>query len=182
MDALTDDVLGLAVPFIAEHEGFRSRPYQDSGGTWTIGYGFTFLPNGHAVTAQTPEMDEQAAFARLTSMVTAVATKVQGIVHRELAPHQMAALVSFAYNLGTGALRSSHLLQFVEAGNFEAAADQFRCWVYAGGRVVDGLVNRRAAERAMFLGETPTVAPKSTTPAIDPADALNDAELSKLGA
>ena len=60
-------------------------------------------------------------------------------------------MVSFAFNLGTGALAHSTLLRDLNVGNYQAAADQFLRWNHAGGRVLAGLTRRRQAERKLFL-------------------------------
>jgi hypothetical protein len=65
--------------------------------------------------------------------------------------NQFDALVSFAYNLGVGALGQSTLLMFLKEGKHAEAADQFLRWVNAGGVVLEGLVSRRKEERALFL-------------------------------
>jgi len=63
-------------------------------------------------------------------------------------------LVSLSYNIGLAAFRGSPLLRKLTAGDYQVAADQFPAWNRAGNRVVQGLVNRRAAERALFLKES----------------------------
>lgn len=63
---------------------------------------------------------------------------------------KFAALTSFTYNMGCGALGSSALAKFAKAHNFKAAAGEFGKWVHAGGRVLPGLVRRREAERHLF--------------------------------
>lgn len=63
---------------------------------------------------------------------------------------KFAALVSFAYNLGCGALESSSLAKYARAHNYKAAANEFPKWCHAGGKVLQGLVKRRAAERKLF--------------------------------
>jgi len=62
----------------------------------------------------------------------------------------MDALISFAYNLGFGALRASTLFRKHRAGDAMGASAEFPKWVNAGGRVLRGLVLRRAAERALY--------------------------------
>lgn len=64
---------------------------------------------------------------------------------------QFDALVSFAYNLVLRSLSTSTLLQKLNDGDKQGAADQFGRWVNASGKRPDGLVARRAAEREMFL-------------------------------
>lgn len=61
------------------------------------------------------------------------------------------ALVSFAFNVGTGALKSSTLLKRHNAGDHQGAADQFLRWNRVGRSVLPGLTRRRAAERALYL-------------------------------
>lgn len=68
----------------------------------------------------------------------------------ELNQNQRDALISFSYNCGTGALSKSTLLKKLNAGDFEGAARQFASWNKGGGRVLPGLVRRRAAEAALF--------------------------------
>ena len=69
-----------------------------------------------------------------------------------IAQNQFDALVDFAYNAGLGSFQRSTLLRLVNQGSFAAAAVEFGKWVDAGGKVIDGLVRRRAAEAAMFKG------------------------------
>lgn len=183
-DALTDPILAIAVPFIAAKEDFRATPYQDQRGRWTYGHGFTFLENGRPVTEHTPPITREASYARLIRLVAATLTKVQDMTHRPLTTHQAAALTSFAYNCGTGALRSSTLLRLFEQGDVQGAADQFRVWIYAGGSVSNGLRKRRDEERAMFLTPDAQVSPRLDQVGASvgqvTADDLNAAELRRV--
>ena len=61
------------------------------------------------------------------------------------------ALVNFAFNCGVGALTGSTLLRDLNAGDMDAAAEQFEAWDHAAGKVVAGLLQRRIAERDEFL-------------------------------
>ena len=67
-----------------------------------------------------------------------------------LTQHQFDALVSFAYNVGVNALRTSTLRRKLNAGLYDEAADQFLRWNRGGGRVLAGLTRRRKAERLLF--------------------------------
>lgn len=147
----TDPALDLAVAFIAKAEGFRAAPYQDIAGVWTIGYGFTVTEDGQHVKGGTPATTQEAAYARLEGFVGRVLALVRGMVHVPASDHQTAALTSFAYNLGTGALRNSTLLKLLNTGEAVNAAHQFGAWIYAANKPSQGLINRRAAEAAMFL-------------------------------
>ena len=92
------------------------------------------------------------------------------MVQVPLTNNQAAALTSFAFNEGTAALRNSHLMLELNAGNTQTAADCFGQWVYAGGKYVQGLANRRDQERALFLKPDAHASP----PPADTADQLDD--------
>ncbi len=174
-----DPALPIAVAFIAAREGFRADPYPDQGGCWTIGYGFTVTEEGQHVTADTPPITQEAAYARLESLVARVLVLVRGMVEVPITDNQAAALTSFAYNLGTGAVRTSTLLRLLNEGNYEWAAHQFAAWVYCDGQVDQGLVNRRKMEEALFL------APDATTdqeqiPAISAASSVEPPQSANL--
>ena len=68
-----------------------------------------------------------------------------------LSDGQFDALVSFTFNLGSGALQRSTLRRKVNRQEYEDAALEFGKWVWAGGRRLKGLINRRKAEAALFL-------------------------------
>lgn len=134
---------------IKQFEGLSLTAYPDpgSGGDpWTIGYGHTG-PEVHEGLTITQEQ----ADAYLQQDLEGFEDCVQDIVDRNLTPNQFAALVSFAYNEGCGALATSTLMRLVNAGQFEQAANEFGKWISADGAVLPGLVRRRAAERDLFL-------------------------------
>ena len=64
--------------------------------------------------------------------------------------NQFDALVSLAYNIGIKAFKNSTLLKKLNVGDIRGAAAQFDVWNKAGGKVMQGLVNRRAVERKLF--------------------------------
>ncbi|OKB67067.1 muraminidase [Serratia marcescens] len=143
---ISDDGMAL----IKRFEGLRLQAYQDSVGVWTIGYGWTQPVAGRKVGAG---MAIDAATAERL-LVCGVAQFEQGVERRvavTITQGQFDALVSFAYNLGLRALENSTLLRRLNAGDRQGAADEFGRWVNAGGVRLDGLVARRAAERALFL-------------------------------
>jgi GH24 family phage-related lysozyme (muramidase) len=76
---------------------------------------------------------------------------VSRLITVPLNQNQFDALVSFVFNLGSGALQCSTLRRRLNAGAYLEAADEFPKWVYAGGRKLKGLVRRREAERILFL-------------------------------
>ena len=75
---------------------------------------------------------------------------VQRLVKVELEQWQFDALVSFTYNCGEGNLQKSTLLKKVNAGDFDGAALEFHKWNKGGGKVLAGLVRRRASEALLF--------------------------------
>ena len=141
----------LALESIKRWEGCQLRAYPDpatGGDPWTIGYGTTgpTIKNGLMWT-------QTQADAALLEDVKELGRDVQACCKRSLEPHERAALVSFAYNVGIGALRNSTLLRLLNAGETMKAADQFLRWNRAAGKVMRGLTKRRQAERQLFLGE-----------------------------
>lgn len=135
---------------IKTHESFASVPYRDQAGIWTIGYGHK-IESGESFTSLT----EQQASALLARDVATAEDAVNASVRVGLSQHQFDALVSFVFNVGTGAFRRSTLLKKINAGDSTAAAE-FTRWVYVtkGGKKVQsaGLLNRRQSEVAMFNG------------------------------
>lgn len=145
--------LDMAARLVAQCEGCRLEPYQCPAGKWTVGYGNTALADGSPVTPETPPLTAQEAEALLVLTLSKIAAKVHDMVTVPLTDGQEAALLSFAYNVGTGALRGSTLLRLLNAGDTAGASAQFGAWVYANGRQLPGLVTRRALERAVFDGK-----------------------------
>jgi len=135
---------GLAL--IKSFEGCELTAYQDAVGVWTIGYGHTgdeWCTPGRSITQEEADTLLEGDLHRFEDGVNALCA-------RSLTSNQFSALVSFAYNLGLGALEQSTLMRFVNEGDFTAAAQQFGLWVYAGGEMLEGLVRRRAAEAKLF--------------------------------
>lgn len=135
--------------FIMAHEGVRLEAYPDPGtGTepWTIGVGHTSgVREGDTCT-----MDEAMAYLRQDVGVAEDA--VNRLVNVALTQDQFDALVDFTFNEGAGALASSTLLRLLNAGDYAGADKQFARWNLANGRVLPGLVTRRADEAALFNG------------------------------
>lgn len=147
-----DELMAVAARLVAEFEGYSAVPYRCPAGVWTIGYGTTRI-NGQPVTATTEPVTEARAEALLRDDLAQAARDVERLCRMPLTLNQRAALISFTYNLGAGALQRSTLLRHLKAGLYDQAADQFDVWVMAGGKRLNGLVRRRAAEKALFLKE-----------------------------
>jgi lysozyme len=97
------------------------------------------------------QITQAQADAFLAQDLQQAADGVARAVQVQLTPNQFGALVSFAFNLGIGALGHSTLLAKVNAGDFAGASGEFLKWDHAGGVEVAGLKRRREAERALFL-------------------------------
>lgn len=155
-----NDVLGIAidemhvspsgVDLICNFEGLRLKAYDDGVGVWTIGYGTTKYPNGIRVKKGDTCTLEQAK-AYMQNDLKSFEQTVNNTVKVPLNQNQFDALVSLAYNIGSTAFKNSTLVKRLNEGNYNAAANQFDLWVNAGGKRMQGLVNRRAAERTLFL-------------------------------
>lgn len=157
MDTEPVDALAFATAIVKHWEGFSLTPYHgkaDRPDVWTIGWGSITI-DGAPVTASTPAITEAKAIAMLQGEIQPTNAAVQAMVTVDLAPHQEAALTSFAYNEGITALRNSTLMRDFNAGNTDAAAAQFMQWVISDGQRVNGLIRRRGAEQAIFRGLIP---------------------------
>ena len=130
---------------IREFEGLKLRAYRCPAGVWTIGFGTTG-PDNKAGLVWTLEQ----AKARLETDVTKFATGVAAIAG-DATQGQFDALVSFAYNCGLGALRSSTLLKRHLTGDHAGAVKEFAKWNKANKKVLAGLTRRRASEAALYL-------------------------------
>jgi len=136
---------------IKQYEGLRLKPYLCPKGVATIGYGSTFYDDGRKVTLKDAEITESRALELLANNLGKYEKAVNDYVKTTLTQNEFDALVSFTYNLGAGNLLSSTLLKKLNAGDKAGAANQFEAWNKAGGKVFEGLVKRRAAEKALFL-------------------------------
>lgn len=149
---MTSSDLDQAVSLICSFEGFRNRPYADVTGTPTVGYGSTYW-HGQRVTLTSPEsVTEGEAREAVAEEAQRVLTALKSSVRASLTPNQWAALTSFAYNVGLSACLGSTLVRLVNEGELDKAADQFLLWDKSKGQVIQGLLNRRKAERTLFLG------------------------------
>jgi lysozyme len=142
-----------AIALIKEFEGFRGDAYRDPVGIWTIGYGTTAAAGIGVVPREGMGITEWQATEYLRMTVAKFAAEIAPMLTREATPHEFGAMVSLAYNIGPDAFRRSSVLRQFNLGHREAAGDAFRLWNKAGSRVLRGLVRRREAERAMFLGQ-----------------------------
>ena len=136
---------------IKHYEGLRLKAYRDAVGVWTIGYGHTSMAGDPKVKAGmviTEDEAEQILRTDLKKYEDAVKKALPGY---PLTDNQYAALTSLCYNVGPGNFSKSSVVRYLRQGNPGQSADAFRAWNKAGGRVLQGLVTRREAERKLFL-------------------------------
>ena len=143
-----------AVPLIRHFEGLALEAYVDPVGVVTIGYGTTRYPDGRAVQLGDRISAEQADDLLAHSLTMQYAPDMLEAIPpaRFYSPRQQAALISFTYNVGSGALRSSSLRRRLLAGEDpqQVIAEELPRWCRGGDRELPGLVRRRAAEVALF--------------------------------
>lgn len=143
-------VSNKGVDLICEFEGKRLVAYDDGVGVWTIGFGTIKYPSGNRVKkGDTCTLEQAKEYMRhdLIEFEHAVNSSVKAPLNQ----NQFDALVSLAYNIGSSAFKSSTLVKKLNAGDYKGAADQFNVWVNAGGKRMQGLVNRRDREKLLFL-------------------------------
>ena len=135
-------------------------PYRDPIGIWTIGWGHAIRVGGAYLRGK---QNRKAAFdlypggitlqqaeTLLRGDVLDACRDVESLVEVPLTDNQFAALVSFTFNLGRGNLARSTLLRKLNEKDYAGAAAEFPRWNKAGGKVLGGLVERRAAESSLF--------------------------------
>lgn len=159
----------VAIELIKSWEGIEDGdprtvnldPYMDPIGIWTIGWGHAISKNGVFLKGKKDQAKAYAQFPGGITMLEAErllqadviprALAVERLVTTSINDNQYAALVSLAFNIGTGNLAESKLLKYVNMKRFDTAAAAFMSWVMAGGKKSKGLENRRREEKALFL-------------------------------
>lgn len=135
---------------LEQFEGLRLEAYLDSASIYTIGYGSIRYPNGNKVKLGDKITKAQAKEYKLHDLKEFEST-VNASVKVPLTQNQYDALVSLSYNIGSNAFKNSALLKKLNSGDYKGAADQFLVWNKVNSKKLQGLVNRREAERNLFL-------------------------------
>ena len=136
---------------VKHFESFFPEAYKDPVGIWTIGYGHTGLQHRDGTVFKGRKVTEAQALELLDYDMNQFEERVNAHITQPLTQNQFDALVSLTYNIGAGAFKNSTLLKLLNQGDYVGASHQFDVWIKAGGQTVQGLVNRRAAEKALFL-------------------------------
>lgn len=142
---------------LTQLEGTEHRAYQDVAGLWTIGVGHLLtreeLDTGELVTGA--EWRDGLSDAQVDELLQHDLQRFEACVYENcrvlLSQNQFDALVCFAFNIGCGAFEESTLLRKLNDGEYAEVPKEMKRWNRAGGRVVQGLVNRREKEAALFL-------------------------------
>jgi lysozyme len=135
---------GLAL--IRKFEGLSLSAYQCPAGIWTIGYGHTsHVKEGQVITLEQAEewLKDDVAFAEKAIHASVIGQLTQG---------QFDALVSFVFNVGSGAFQRSTLLKKINRGEMDHIPAQLMRWIHADGKPLQGLIRRRRFEAALWRG------------------------------
>lgn len=136
--------LAIAMAIIAPWEGRELTPYRDIVGVWTV-------CDGHTGGVQDRKYTPAECDKLLASDTAKAYALVRRCITRDLPPEMAAAFTSLAFNVGPKGVCGSTLQRHANAGNFVQACGQLMRWVYAGGKRVKGLVNRRQAEYRLCM-------------------------------
>ena len=131
---------------IASSEGYVEKAYRDIVGVWTIGFGTT------AGVKPNQSITPVAALQRKIEDIQKFEGAVKECVRVPLHQHEYDAYISLAYNIGPTAFCGSTLVRKLNAQDYAGACKEILKWNMAGGRVVEGLNNRRKAEYKLCLG------------------------------
>ena len=133
------------VKFVEFNEGLKLKAYKDLAGVLTIGYGHT----GPEINKDMEITQEKAEELLKKDLIKAIKAVNQS-VKVSLTQNQFDSLVDFVFNVGEGAFKKSTLLKHLNEGEYGPAADEFLRWVYAGGKQIKGLGERRKREKEFF--------------------------------
>ena len=135
-----------AIALVKNAEGLYLKSYQCPAGVWTCGYGATGPDIGPGMTWTRKQAED-----RLASDLNEFSDGVERLLTAQTSDAQFGAMVSLAFNIGINGFKGSTVLRKHNAGDHAGAAAAFGLWNKGGGRVLPGLVKRRAAEAALYL-------------------------------
>jgi lysozyme len=151
-EAVTNEeaTMAVLVPFVAKWEGKRNASYQDIVGVWTICYGHT----------RTAGPGQYKTDAQCEALLRAELVEYRDGLHKyfdaetlagRLNPNRDTAYVSLAFNVGIRGAGRSTATRRLNAGNLAGGCEALGWWNKAGGRVIRGLINRRADETRLCM-------------------------------
>jgi lysozyme len=155
---LAANAIGIASPFVQKWEAFRGSPYRCPTGHWTLGFGCTEYADGTAVSPIDPSISEATGVEMLLGQLGRSVGKIAPFLVLTMTPtaHELAAMLSCAYNIGVYGFDHSTIMREFDLGDIPASANAFLLWdkgrdLHGNLIEIDGLRNRREAERALFL-------------------------------
>ncbi|MFC7347320.1 lysozyme [Chryseobacterium zhengzhouense] len=139
------------INLILSFEGFSAKPYLDSAGIPTIGYGNTYYPGGKKVTMRDSPISKEKGAELFAAVLPTYEKIVKNKIRVQLTQNQFDALVSHTYNTGG----SDTLFSLInKKANPEVIKDWFISrYITAGGKVLNGLIRRRKAEADLFFSK-----------------------------
>lgn len=143
---MNETAVKKASELIKKFEGCRLEAYLCPAQVWTIGYGHTQgVKRGDVWTQQ---QADDALSRDIALYMTDVLRVCPSLAET---PNRLAACTSLTYNIGIGNFQNSTVARYIRRGEYRGAADAFMMWVFSNGKKLTGLVNRRTAERKVFL-------------------------------
>lgn len=147
---MNDLAVQVAAVLMRRFEGCVTKPYVCPAGVVTIGYGATYYEDGRHVQLTDPPITRERAEQLLLWMVrTVYMPAVLKLCPGVPDAYKLAALIDFAFNLGSGNLKASTLRRRVNAQDWASVPSELRKWTRGGQKVLKGLVARREAEVAL---------------------------------
>ena len=141
-----------AFSLISKFEGLSLKPYLDTNGKYSIGYGTQKNWDEKRPVLPTDRINEDTAQRWLKYEIADRMPKVKSMIKVPVSQNALDSLTSFAYNIGLNAFASSTLLRKLNAGvDKKIVANEFDRWTKANGKTLPALVQRRTLEKALFL-------------------------------
>lgn len=150
---MSPEALEVAALLCRRFEGLYLRPYLCPAAVPTLGFGSTRYEDGTRVSLTDPPITKERAEQLLQHELRTVCfPAVERFCPDLTDPRAQGAIADFVYNLGAGRLQSSTLRKRINAGDMAGAQQELSKWVRGGGKILPGLVKRRAAEAALLGG------------------------------
>jgi len=134
------EALDILIITIKKFESFRNKPYQDSDGIWTVGYGFTEKVSRHSY------LSRQKAEMKLIILAKQALGHVDIYSPGLNSPASKAAVADLIYNIGINAYVTSNFRFYLNAGECNYAKVELFRWIHARGKILSGLIKRRSYE------------------------------------
>jgi lysozyme len=137
----------ILISLIKEFEGCRLKAYKCPANVWTIGYGQTGPHIKKGVEWTQEQADRRLEIVAVFTLESALNTSP--VLQDK--PYKLAAIADFIYNCGLGNYKKSTLKKRIDEGQWEQAVIEINRWNKGGGKVLPGLVRRRAREAELLL-------------------------------